>query len=103
MVKYKQYYQQMADENTALFARFKEIHDQFVEDRVTWSDQFNLVGQQVVDVIRVWDKRLCSAMNRGVYSGYSQQLSEKFWAEVKKHFSHIDMVGVKIVKRTATT
>ena len=103
MVKYKQYYQQMADENTALFAEFKEIHDQFVDDRAAWSDQFNLVGQKVVDVMRVWDRRLCSAMNRGVYSSYSQKLSEKFWDEVKKHFSHIDMVGVKIVKKTPIT
>lgn len=100
MVKYKQYYQQMVDEHTELFAQFKQIHDEFVIDRETWSEQFNQVGQKVVDIIRVWDRRLCSAMNRGVYSSYSQQLSEKFWIEVKKHYSHIDLVGVKIVRRS---
>ncbi len=100
MVKYRQYYQQMVDENRELFNEFLPIHQEFVADKVAWSAKFNEVGQKVVEVIRAWDRRLCSGMSKGKFSGYSQQLSEKFWAEVKKEFTHIDMVGVKIVKRT---
>ncbi len=99
MVKYRQYYLQMVTEHPDLFTTFKPIHDAFVTDRVKYSAKFNEAGQKVVDVIRQYDRLLCSGMSRGKFSGYSQQLSEKFWAEVKKEYSHIDMVGVKITKK----
>lgn len=99
MVKYRQYYLQMVTEHQALFTEFKKIHDAFVTDRPTWSEKFNEFGSKVVEIIRQYDRLLCSGMSRGKFSGYSQQLSEKFWAEVKKEYSHIDMVGVKITKK----
>ena len=60
------------------------------------SDQaiFNSVGGRVTEVVRDWDQRLCSAMGRGQYSQFTQNLSEKFWGEVRKQFPEIDKVGL---------
>jgi hypothetical protein len=34
-------------------------------------------------------------MERGNNALYSSKVSEKYWAEIKKRFSHIELVGVK--------
>jgi len=94
MTKYKQYYQNMMTQNKDKFAEFKEIHEKFEVDKEKYRDEFNQVGQKIVDTIRDWDRRLCSAMGRGQFSKYSEQLSDKFWGEVRKEFKLIDLVGV---------
>ena len=48
-----------------------------------------------MDSIRDYDRKLCAQMGKGQYSKFSEQLSEKFWAEVRKIFPKIDFVGVK--------
>lgn len=85
----------MTDQNEALMNQFDEIHAGYLKDRKAWSKQFHSVGQQVVDIIRDWEQRLCAGMERGANSVYSMKLSEKFWSEVKKRYSHIELVGVK--------
>jgi hypothetical protein len=99
MPKYKDYYKQMIDQNKTLFDDFYKIHQQFKENKDQFRDIFNQDGQKVVDVIRDWDRRLCSAMGRGKFSVYSQQVSEKFWNLARQDFELIDLVGVKVVKR----
>ena len=89
--KFRQYYQQMMEQNKELFAKFKKIPAS--------EPEFHQVGQEVVDLVRDFDRRLCAAMGKGVYSTYSQKLSEKFWDLVRSDFPAIDLVGVKIKKR----
>lgn len=98
--KYKQYAQQMKSQNQELWAEFAKVHQAVLDSGGLDKDpqataQFHKVGQKVVDVMRDWDRRLCSAMGRGKFSKYSQQLSEKFWAEVAKDFELIYSVGLK--------
>lgn len=93
--KYKQYYQMMVDGNEQLFEDFKVVHDGYVAGSVN-QEEYNRRGQPVVDVIRDFDRRLCSAMGRGAFSKYSEQLSGKFWDEVRKTYSQIDRVGVRV-------
>jgi len=93
--KYKQYYQNMIVDNQKLFADFLPIHDGFVAGEIS-QEEFNMVGAKVVDVIRDWDRRLCSAMGKGAYSKYAEKLSEKFWGEARKTYPQIDRVGVKV-------
>lgn len=95
MTKYKQYFQQMVDENQELFAKFQPIHDGYKQDRKQWSKEFHSVGQEVVDVVHDWEQKLCSGMERGNNAVFSSKVSEKFWSEVKKLYSHIELVGVK--------
>lgn len=96
--KYKQYFEQMIEENQELFEQFEFIHNQYKQDPQKYQEELNQKGQPVVDIIRDWERRLCAAMGRTRYSKYSEQLSEKFWNLVRQEFDQIDMVGVKIEK-----
>ncbi len=93
--KYKKYYQLMSEQNVALFDTFQVIHDGFVVDPDQWSDKFHTFGRDVVDVMRFWERKLCAGMERGVHAQYSNRVAEKFWEEIKKRFSQIELVGVK--------
>ena len=95
MTKYRQYYIQMLDENQAVFVAFQEVHDGYQQDRKAWSQRFHTEGQVVVDIIRDWERRLCSGMERGQNSVYSARLAEKFWSEIKKQLPMIERVGVR--------
>lgn len=97
VAKYKQYYQNMIEQNKTVFAAFKLVHDGYSQAKVS-QDDYNKKGMKVIDTIRDWDRRLCSAMGKGAFSKYSEQLSEKFWNEVRKEFPLIDKVGVKVKK-----
>lgn len=99
MPKFKDYYQQMIDQNSKLFSDFLTVHAKYAQDKSTWQTEFNTQGKKVVEVIRDWERRLCSAMGKGAYSQYSHKLSEKFWALVRSEFALIDLVGVTIKKK----
>lgn len=85
----------MLDANRELFEAFKPVHDGYVADRKQWSQRFHQEGQAVVDVIRDWERRLCSGMERGANGVYSSKLAEKFWGEVKGYLPMIERVGVR--------
>ncbi len=85
----------MMEKHSALFKEFKVVHDQYVENPERFKAKFNELGNPVVDIIREYENRLCSHSEGGIYSKYSQNLSDKFWAEVRRSFSKIDFVGVK--------
>lgn len=95
MTKYKQVYLQMVEVNTELFTNFKTVHDKYQSDRKQWSAQFHELGKPVVEIIRDWEQRLCSSMERGKFAAYSNKVSEKFWDEIRKVYPLIDRVGVK--------
>lgn len=96
MTKYKHYFQQMLEANQSVFTDFKKIHDLFAADQKTYQAEFNEKGEIIMEIIRDWEKRLCSRMEGGKNGVYSANLSEKFRAEVKKVFPKIDLVGVKL-------
>lgn len=96
MTKYKEYLDKMLVENKSVFDDFKLIHDQFVKDRMVYQEEFNRKGEIVVEIIRNWEKRLCSRMEGGKNGVYSANLSEKFWQEIRKIYPKIDLVGVKL-------
>ena len=95
MQKYQKYYIEMVEQNKKLFDSFRVIHDNFVKDEKKWKNDFNTVGEEVVSLIREWENKLCSKTEGGCYTKFSTNLSEKFWVEVRRNFSHIDLVGVK--------
>ncbi len=98
VAKYQQYFKKMLEENQALFADFQEIHDLYQQDKQKHQEKFNQLGFRVRDVARDWERRLCAVMGKGQYSQFAQKVSEKFWNLVRKKFTLIDMVGVKIEK-----
>ena len=98
MVKYKEYFSKMRDENKKLFAEFLGIHNLYKSDKFKYQTEFNTKGLEVRKIVEDWDRRLCGHMEAGKNAAYSARLSEKFWAEVKTIFPLIDFVGVTIKK-----
>jgi len=94
MTKYKEYFIKMTEENKELFSQFKMIHDQYTLDPDKWKGTFNYEGKKVQDVIRDWERRLCQHSERGKFGVFSENLSDKFWSEVRKMFPKIDYIGV---------
>ena len=94
--KYKEYYQKMLEREADLFNQFRTVHDNYQQDQSKFQEEFNQVGQKVVDTIHDWERRLCSVMGRSQYASYSQTVSEKFWDLARNDFPQIDMVGVKV-------
>lgn len=95
MTKYRQYFQQMLDQHQAEFAAFKIVHDGYQTDRKQWSQRFHAEGQPIVDLIRDYERRLCSGMEKGKNALFSARVAEKFWAEVKTYLPLIERVGVR--------
>lgn len=94
MRQYQAYFQQMMEANKPLFDEFKKIHDAYVEEPDFWKAKYNEVGRDVLDIMRDYERRLCSQSEKGQYGKFSSNLSAKFWAEVKTVFPKIDFVGV---------
>lgn len=93
--KYLLFYELMIEQNKKVFDAFKPIHDQFSLDGSN-AEEFHTKGLRVLDIVRDWDRRLCSGMERGAFAGYSSKLSEKFWQRVKKDYPLIEEIGVKV-------
>lgn len=96
MTKYKQIFDEMIKKNRKFFIRFKVTHDMYVNDKKTWEKQFNAEGAKVLEIIHEYENILCGHSEQGQYSKFSANLAEKFWAEVRKNYSKIDFVGVKV-------
>ena len=99
MTKYKEYYQRMVDANVKLFDDFTTLHNRYRLDMGNLQIEFNKLGEKVMDVIREWEQKLCSQSEKGGYSKFTGNLSEKFMDEVRIHFPLIDRVGIIITKK----
>jgi len=85
----------MLEEHRDEFLNFKEVHDRFLEDPDSVKDEFNEKGSKLVALIRNYELRLTAQQNRGQYSKFSSNLSDKFWDQVRGFLPKIDFVGVK--------
>ena len=96
MIKFKEYFKKMCEENKAVFDEFQFIHDLYKQNRKANQVVFNKQGVAVRRIIEDWDCKLCSQMEKGKNSTYSARLSEKFWGEARLRFPMIDFVGATI-------
>ncbi len=96
MVKYKEYFKRMCEENKKIFDEFLFIHNLYKENKKANQVIFNEQGATVRRIIEDWDRRLCNTMEKGNNATYSARLSEKFWGEVRTIFPLIDFVGATI-------
>lgn len=95
MTKYKKAVSEMLEYNHDLFVEFKKLHDKFSEDPQSVKEQFNTEGEKVLRVIRRYENQLCGKSESGIYSKYSENLSEKFWEEIRTHFPKIGHIGMQ--------
>ena len=89
----------MVDENKDLFAEFTTAHFEYSIDQEKNQENFNQIGEKVLDVIHEWEDRLCKHSEGAGFGKYTSNLAEKFQAEIKSHFPLIDHVGI-IIKKT---
>ncbi|KKU25235.1 MAG: hypothetical protein UX88_C0005G0029 [Candidatus Woesebacteria bacterium GW2011_GWC2_47_16] len=99
MTKYKEYVERMLQTEEALFQEFKEIHAKYSSDQDKFQEEFNLVGEKVLRVVREWENKLCRQSEKAGFGNYTAGLAEKFQAEVKKFFPLIDHVGIIIEEK----
>jgi len=94
MRQYQLMYQTMIDENKKAFDNFFKIHERYAADQKANQAEFTAVGREIQDIIHDYERRLCGKTEGGMYSKFSQNLSEKFWEIIRKDFPKIDYIGV---------
>lgn len=97
MTKYREYFERMVTSEKIKFDAFTKLHMQFSLDQDKLQEEFNKEGAKIMEIIREWENKLCSTSDKAGYGGYTSNLSEKFWSEIRKSYPLIDYVGV-IVK-----
>jgi hypothetical protein len=96
MRQYQKFFADMISDNKELFDNFQSVHDAYVLNPELNQQRFNQIGAEVVDVIREYERKLCGNMNSGAYGAFSQNLSQKFWDEIRKVYRKIDFVGATV-------
>lgn len=86
----------MISENLELFDEFEWVHKHYSENPDKWQRTFNLVGEKVLEVIRIYEDLLCRKSEGGGYGRFSGNLAEKFQEEIRAHFSKINYIGIEL-------
>ncbi|SRR5258708_35979453 len=102
MTKYQEYVEKMLTENETLFDSFRALHDRYSLDQENIQEEFNKLGEKVMQIVRHYEDRLCNRSESSGYGTFTGGLAEKFQTEVKKHFPLIDNVGIIITTTPPT-
>ncbi len=92
--KYEEYFQLMLKQNSELFKQFGEIHQKYEMEPNKYQDEFNQTGYDVQDVVGRFENMLCNNTESSGKGKFSSALSEKFQAEIKKHYPKYSMIGM---------
>lgn len=93
MTKYKQYFNEMIEQNKDVFDAFKVIHDKYMLNPDNNQKEFNLIGENIMNIVLKYENKLCSHSEGGKYGKYSTQLADKFRSEIRKVYPKIDFIG----------
>jgi hypothetical protein len=99
MTKYREYVEKMLASDPELFKKFDLVHAQYHLEPDKYSSEFNQLGEEVLDLVREYENRLCSKSEGSGYASYSSHLAEKFQEEVRILFPLIDKVGVVVKEK----
>jgi hypothetical protein len=95
MTKYKKQFKTMIEENQFLFNDFKKHHDAVASGDDSARGDFEAKGQKVLRVIRRYEDSLCAKSENSGFGKFSENLSEKFWEEVRAYLPQIDEVPLQ--------
>jgi len=95
MVKYLQIYQDMISQNQEVFEHFGILHNQYALEPKKYKAEFNLVGEQVMALVRRYEARLCSHSENSGFGKFSGGLAGKFWEKLEEDYPLIAEVGIK--------
>lgn len=96
MAKYKKYFDEMFEQNREDFLQFMILNDQYGQDKRLMKGEFDKKGKEIVKIVKEWEDKLCSTMEKGKNGAYSAKLGEKFQSELGKYFPYYHEVGVTI-------
>lgn len=96
--KYKEYFELMLKNNREVFEEFRQVHDKYALDPEEHQEKYNEAGGKIMRIIREWEDKLCNRSEGTGYGKYTANLAEKFQDEVRKEFSEIDKIGVKVFR-----
>ncbi len=99
MTKYREYFERMLNNEKRAFDEFTKLHMRYSQDQDGLQEEFNNEGSKIIAIIREWENKLCSTSDKAGYGGYTSNLSEKFWSEIRKIYPLIDYVGVVAKKK----
>lgn len=99
MTKYREYFERMITSEKEKFDSFTKLHMRYSLEQEKMQDEFNREGAIIMTIIREWEGKLCSTSEKAGYGGYTTNLSEKFWQEIRKSYPLIDYVGVIVKKQ----
>jgi len=92
--KYKQYVELMYKNHEDDFEKFRPVHDKYANNPDEQQNNLNEKGRKIMNIILQWEDKLCRQSEKGGYGSYTTALAEKFRAEIKKDFPHIDSIGI---------
>jgi hypothetical protein len=95
MVKYKEFFNMMFEQNKEKFQKFMLLCQDYLKDKKKYKEEFDREGREVRDIVEFWERKLCKTMEGGNKAVYSSNLAEKFREEVKKIFPPFEEIGVK--------
>ena len=100
-VKYKQYFRNAIKKNKDLFDSFDDIYEKYDGNPKKWENDFKKLGGEVLIELKKTEDKLCQQSEKSSYAKFSQQLADKFWEEVRKHYPKIDEVGSESISERA--
>lgn len=95
MSKTEKLFRQMVDENHDLFDKFIELSE-FGETRQK-TEEFHSLGEKILEIISIYEEKLCGDSDRAGKSRFTSSLSEGFWQLIREKFPEVDDVGVLVV------
>ncbi len=84
----------MINDNKEIFDNFLQLHQSYSINQEDLQERFNQEGGEVLKIIKEWENKLCSQSEKAGYGSFTSNLSEKFWAEVRKMLPLIDYIGI---------
>jgi len=94
--KFKETFEEMVSKYEKEFDAFQELHDKYERDPKRWQAEFNLEGGKIMEIVRVYENKLCGHMENTQNATYSAGLAEKFRNEIKRYLPKLDMIGVTV-------
>lgn len=92
-VKYKEFYKKTLKKNKSLFEDFEIVHEKYAKNPIKYKEEFNRIGGEIMVILKKAEDKLCFQSEQSRFAKYSEQLSQKFWDEVKKDFPKIEEVS----------
>jgi hypothetical protein len=95
MIKYKDVFNMMLEQNKEEFDQFKKLHDEFAANPDLMQEKYNSEGKKIMTIVKHYEDILCGHSEGSGYGSFSGNLAEKFQNEVRKKFPKFDHIGVK--------